>query len=286
MMPAEIRNRYAEDLRSTVKLRSEALVQAFARVPREHFVGKAPWRLLARMPGQMQPQILDTTDPKDLYSDVAVYLDPSKNLTNGNPSTLATWLDALDLSDGMRVFHLGCGAGYYTAILAEVVGPSGHVLAAEVEPALATEARVALSRYSHVDVVEDDGGSLEIGMRDAILVNAGVTHVADVWLNSLTVGGTLIAPITVEFGNTGVGKGLALRVRREASGYSAQFLPAPVMIYSCTSVRTPQMATAFAEAMRTGAFREVRSLRRDQHTPDATCWMHSGSFCLSIRAPA
>jgi len=61
-----------------------------------------------------------------LYQDVAVFLDSSKSLTNGNPSTLAPWLDALDLAEGKSVFHLGCGTGYYTAIIAEVVDHEGR----------------------------------------------------------------------------------------------------------------------------------------------------------------
>src|SRR5579883_2080142 len=73
MVPEEIRKRYAEDIRSTAKIGSETLLQAFACVPREDFVGSAPWTLLAQpVPGQMQPQITKTSDPVDLYKDVAV----------------------------------------------------------------------------------------------------------------------------------------------------------------------------------------------------------------------
>jgi protein-L-isoaspartate(D-aspartate) O-methyltransferase len=39
-----------------------------------------------------------------------------------------------------RVFHLGCGVGYFTAIMAEVVGADGSVIASEVDPALAAAA--------------------------------------------------------------------------------------------------------------------------------------------------
>jgi len=287
MVPDEIRKRYAEDIRSIAKITSEKLLQAFARVPRENFVGKPPWRLLARpAQGEMKPQISDASDPQDLYADVAVFLDQSKSLTNGNPSTLATWIEALDLADGKRVFHLGAGTGYFTAIIAEVVGSAGQVVAAEVEPALAIAARTALARYSNVEVVEGDGASLDTGPRDAILVNAGVTHPTNSWLDNLTLGGTLIAPITMEFGMPRIGKGLALRVRRGVSRYSAKFLPAPVMIYTCTSARDPEVAAAFGQAMMTGDYGAVRSLRRDPHTPESTCWLHSASFCLSTNPVA
>ena len=35
--------------------------------------------------------------------------------------------------------HVGCGVGYYTAVLAEVVGPSGDVLGLEIDRELATD---------------------------------------------------------------------------------------------------------------------------------------------------
>ena len=40
-----IRQYYAEELRAVANL-SEALVRAFAKVPREHFLGPGPWQIL------------------------------------------------------------------------------------------------------------------------------------------------------------------------------------------------------------------------------------------------
>jgi protein-L-isoaspartate(D-aspartate) O-methyltransferase len=225
--------------------------------------------------------VTEVSDPCELYRDVAVYLDSSKSLTNGNPSTLAPWLNALNLSDGKSVFHLGCGTGYYTAIIAEVVGPRGQVTAAEVDPALAAQARKCLARYPNVRVIEGDGGSVDTGRRDAIFINAGVTHPTEQWLESMTIGGTLVLPITVEIGMPYVGKGLVLRMSRLALGYEARFLPMPVMIYSCTSVRDAQIGAAFGQRFMSGSFDSVQSLRRDPHSPESSCWRHSTTFCLS-----
>jgi protein-L-isoaspartate(D-aspartate) O-methyltransferase len=285
MPTAETRERYARQIKTTANIRSESLVRALATVPREEFVGAGPWRTLARpAPGQAQATISDVSDPRELYADVAVYLDQSKTLTNGNPSTLAPWLDALDLAEGMTVFHLGCGAGYYTAVMAEVVGASGRILAAEIDTALASQARSNLSRYPNVQVVEGDGGDLDIGVRDAILVNAGVTHPAGRWLDSLAIGGTLVLPMTVDFGMPHVGKGLAVRILRREFAYEANFLPVPVMIYSCSSVRDPDIAAAFSKQMMAGGtVNAVRSLRRDTHVQEASCWLHSTVFCLSTQ---
>jgi protein-L-isoaspartate(D-aspartate) O-methyltransferase len=157
----------------------------------------------------MQPQISGVTDLSGLYRDVAVFLDAGKMLTNGNPSTLAPWLDALNLARGKRVFHLGCGTGYYTAVIAEVVGPGGHVTAVEVEPGVAEQARANLAHYPHVEVLQGDGGAVDPGVQDAILINAGVTHPTQGWLDGLAESGTLLFPMTLEFGTPNVGKGLA-----------------------------------------------------------------------------
>ncbi len=133
MVSDDIRKRYSEAIQSAAKVTSTAVLEAFARVPREEFVGPGPWKVLSRpTPGQGQAQVAEVSDPAELYRDVAVILDAARNLTNGNPSTLAPWLDALHLSKGKSVFHLGCGTGYYTAVMAEAVGADGQVTAVEI----------------------------------------------------------------------------------------------------------------------------------------------------------
>jgi protein-L-isoaspartate(D-aspartate) O-methyltransferase len=227
------------------------------------------------------PQITDVTDPKDLYQDVAVFLDRSKGLTNGNPSTLAPWLDSLNLAEGKSVFHLRCGTGYYTAVIGETVGRGGSVTATEIDPSLAAQARQSLARYPQVEVVQGDGGAVALGKRDAILINAGVTHPAGQWLENMNVGGTLIAPLTLEVGVPNVGKGLVLCVSRLAAGYTARFVPTPVMIYSCKSTRDSAIASALGQKLMAGTFASVRSLRREPHTTEPSCWLHCAEFCLS-----
>lgn len=282
MVAAETRQRYVDEIRANAGTTTEKLLAAFANVPREEFVGPAPWTTFARRAaGQMQPQIAQVTDPADLYRDIAVLLDPVRNLTNGNPGTLAPWLDALGLSEGNSVFHLGCGTGYYTAIMAEVVGPLGSVTAAEVDVALAGQARENLARYPQVQVVATDGSSVEIGPCDAVLVNAGVTHPAANWVANLNVPGTLVVPLTVEFGKPGIGKGFVLRITRREAGYAARFFAPPVMIYSCTSLRDARAESLLGKSFSSGTLDAVQSLRCDEHDAEATCWLHAPGFCLS-----
>ena len=86
-----------------------------------------------------------------------VAIDPVRFLNNGQLSFLAFLIDALDLQEGEHVVHIGCGTGYYTAILAEIVGSTGRVTAIEIDAELATRARNNLAGLQHVEVVHADG---------------------------------------------------------------------------------------------------------------------------------
>ena len=64
-------------------------------------------------------------------------------------------IDALELGRGARVLHVGCGLGYYTAVMAHCTGPAGRVLAFEADEALAGAARRNLASMSWVEVRAD-----------------------------------------------------------------------------------------------------------------------------------
>jgi SAM-dependent methyltransferase len=71
------------------------------------------------------------------------------------------------LATGDRVLHVGAGLGYYSAILAEIVGRSGEVTAIEIDAGLAEGARANLARaWPQASVVAGDD-SLGPGHRPA-----------------------------------------------------------------------------------------------------------------------
>src|SRR5580658_877546 len=125
----DYRRFYAEEIEQVASLTAPALVEAFARVPREKFLGPPPWQLASAemramaAAGLVQLQYRTTSDPRHVYHNVVVSLDRAKDINNGQPSALASWIAALDLKSGERGYHMGCGVGYYTAIMAEVAGP-------------------------------------------------------------------------------------------------------------------------------------------------------------------
>ena len=64
--------------------------------------------------------------PTAAYHDVIIAYDEKRYLNNGQPSLWAFVFDKLNVVPGDRVLHLGCGMGYYTAVLAELAGPTGR----------------------------------------------------------------------------------------------------------------------------------------------------------------
>jgi protein-L-isoaspartate(D-aspartate) O-methyltransferase len=115
----EARQHYAEELRFTAKLGSRVIVDAFATVPRERFLGPGPWRVLSPM-AMAEYWTTEDADPRHLYHDVLIAIDEERRLNNGQPSLWARMYDQLELSPGAHVVHVGAGTGYYSAILAEL----------------------------------------------------------------------------------------------------------------------------------------------------------------------
>jgi protein-L-isoaspartate(D-aspartate) O-methyltransferase len=284
----ECRRFYAEEIRYAANLSTAALIEAFARVPRENFLGPGPWKIAgADLTGGGAIYIpTEDDDPRRVYHNVAIGLDPSRNLNNGQPGSLAHWIEALNLKEGERVFHLGCGVGYFTAIIAETVGPNGFVVASEVDPNLAVRAQENLRSYSNVSVHAVDGMNLDSGTIDAILINAGVTHPHRPWLEKLQESGRIVLPLTVPMGNTGLGKGVMARIVREPKAddgtprFSAGVLTF-VAIYHCSGGRDAQLEPALGKAFATGALMKMKSARLDQHEPAEGCLLHRDDVCLS-----
>jgi protein-L-isoaspartate(D-aspartate) O-methyltransferase len=217
-----------------------------------------------------------------LYQNALIAIDERRWLNNGHPTTLARFLGFLEIEAGDRVLHVGCGVGYYTAIIAEIAGPHGHVAAVEIDPTLAVRARANLSSYSYVEVLEADGGACDVGPRNVIFVNAGATHPQPLWLRRLAPGGRLLFPLTVCQKSGGIGGGYMLRVARTETGYAARFV-SPVGIFSCEGAREQDAEQRLHRAYNRGEHELVRELRVDPHAADFSCWLHETGWCLSKR---
>jgi protein-L-isoaspartate(D-aspartate) O-methyltransferase len=274
-----LRRGFAEELRTAYGLRHDRLVTALATVPRQHFLPPGPW--LVRGEGDPGAVTTPDDDPRHLYRNVSVAVDTSRQQFNGAPGVVASWIDAVDPRLGDRVLHVGCGPGYYTAILAACVGDSGTVTALEVDDGLAAQARRNLE--SHVNVRVGDGNlhQLSADAYDVALLSAGLSHPPTQLLDAMAPGGRLVVPLTATFPQMGtLGKGLVCRFERSAGSrdFSVQRLSF-VMIYSAVGWRDDRMNDALGRALMRGT--APTRLRREPHAPSPDCWLHGEGFCLA-----
>jgi protein-L-isoaspartate(D-aspartate) O-methyltransferase len=106
-------------------------------------------------------KLTQVDDPRQLYRNVVVVLGKAEDVNNGQPGALGRWLDALELREGDRAYHLGCGVGYYTVIMAEMGGPGGSVVGIDVLHGLAVRSRQNLSGYVNVTVHDGDSATFD-----------------------------------------------------------------------------------------------------------------------------
>lgn len=281
---SDYRRFYAEEIQIAANITSPKLVDALAATPRERFLPPGPWTIRGEADFQAMPRQTPNADPRYVHHNVAVAIDPARALYNGAPGLIVGCIDALKLQPGAHVLHIGAGLGYFTALMADCVGPTGRVVAIEVDDTLAIGARANLAAAPWVDVRCGDGSSGLDGPFDAIFVNAGVTHPLPHWLGALAAGGRMIFPITVAMPDGIIGKGpMVLLTRTDNAGVFTARVHGFVMIYSAIGIRDDSRTGAIAAALAKNPFASVKHARLDPHDADPGCWMHQPGFCLSLK---
>jgi protein-L-isoaspartate(D-aspartate) O-methyltransferase len=84
----ECRRFYAEEVRVVAAVSSPALINAFASVPRESFLGPPPWQFSSGI-SLRAADYRSTSDIRDLYHDVYIALKSERLLNNGHPTIAA-----------------------------------------------------------------------------------------------------------------------------------------------------------------------------------------------------
>jgi len=262
----------------------ERLERAFAAVPREAYLGPGPWKRFRLTDGAY----VDTAsaDPTLLYSDDLFAIAPERKINNGQPSFHAYLLRQAAPRADEHIVHIGAGVGYYSAVMRELVGPSGRLTAIEFEPDIAVRARANLASYANAHVFAGDGSTLAFDDADVIYVNAGATRPAQIWIDRLRDGGRLVLPLTTAlgFGVENLGKAIVyggvFLITREGAAFSARWI-SPAVIYPCAGMRDDASEKALAKAFASGGAERVTRFHCGDDVPAERCWVKAPGWSLS-----
>jgi len=174
----EERRRLVERLVEEGVVRSRAVAEALMRVPREEF---------------LPPQVREYA-----YSDMPLPIGYGQTISA--PHMVAMMCEYAELEEGMYVLEVGTGSGYHAAVIAEIVGPEGHVYSVERIPELAMFAKRNLERTGYgerVTIIIGDGsrGFEPAAPYDAIIVTAAAPSIPRPLVEQLRVGGRLVIPV-------------------------------------------------------------------------------------------
>ncbi|HUV81140.1 MAG TPA: protein-L-isoaspartate O-methyltransferase [Patescibacteria group bacterium] len=122
--------------------------------------------------------------------------------TISQPLVVAFMLELLQPKKGEKILDVGSGSGWTAALLAEIVGRQGKVIAVEIVPELKKIGQENAAKYGFaekgiIEFVCTDGskGYEEEALFDKILASATGTGLPLAWKKQLKIGGRIVAPI-------------------------------------------------------------------------------------------
>jgi protein-L-isoaspartate(D-aspartate) O-methyltransferase len=125
------------------------------------------------------------------YTDAALVLIPGREMLP--PLVQVHLLQGVNLMPGANVLVLAAGTGYLAAVAAELVGPTGQVVAVEDAPELFNHAHTALAAYPNVQVVAGNPalGHAAGAPYDAIIIDTVAAQLPATLTAQLAPGGRL-----------------------------------------------------------------------------------------------
>jgi protein-L-isoaspartate(D-aspartate) O-methyltransferase len=273
---AIVRRAYAKQVMVPYNAAHPRVEAAFAAVRREAFLGPGPWPIAYRHRRGYVPTPSD--DPVYLYQDVFVGIIPERNLNNGQPSGHAMLIARADPRPGEHAVHIGATVGYYTAILAHIVGSGGRVTAIEYDPGLAARLAVNFAGQPNVRALQGDGTKIDFDPADVLYVSAGATRPVDLWLDRLKDGGRLILMLTIDKERQRLGA--FFRIERRGDGFLAKWIFGGD-IFPCEGARDAESERALAAALDKGGWDRVTRLYRRSDLPEDQCWLKGPDWCLA-----
>jgi len=158
-------------------IQSKNVEQAFLTVPREEF-----------LPSSMKK-----------YAYIDSPLDIGKGQTISAPHMVAIMCEELDVNKGQKILEIGTGSGYHAAVVAQLVGTTGHVYTIERFDDLAQHAQEALTHtgITNVTVEVGDGscGLVRYQPYDRIYLTCAAPSIPQPLLDQLNDPGKILIPI-------------------------------------------------------------------------------------------
>ncbi len=158
------------------------ILKAIGRIPREQFVG------------------LDSIEAST--RDEAIALDDLGLASVSAMHAYASAYRLLEVDRDDRVLDMGAGTGYGAAILKELVGPQGDVLAMEVDPILVQQARRNLRSVGvsclELDALAPKTWTFPSEMFRKVAAGFALDGLPSAWLDAFRPGTTIVAPVCHE----------------------------------------------------------------------------------------
>jgi len=138
---------------------------------------------------------------KDL-AEVDEAMSIGQGQTISQPLVVAFMLELLGPKEGEKILDVGSGSGWTSALLSEIVGEKGKVIAVELVPELKEFGEKNAAKYNFaekgiVEFVCCDGskGYEKEAPFDKILASASARRLPEAWKKQLKVGGRIVTPI-------------------------------------------------------------------------------------------
>ncbi len=124
------------------------------------------------------------------------------NQTISQPLVVAFMLELLAPEEGEKILDVGSGSGWTSALLGEIVGERGKVIAIELVPELKefgekNAAKYGFVKEGRVEFICADGskGYPKEAPFDKILASAAAGKLPQAWQEQLKIGGRIVLPI-------------------------------------------------------------------------------------------
>ena len=161
-------------------LKTPKIIEAFQKVKRKDFLPE---------------------DLKDLAElNEALPIDYGQTISQ--PLVVAFIIEELQPQKGEKILDVGSGSGWTTALLAEIVGEQGKVIAMEIVPPLVEFGKKNVEKYNFikkgiVEFILGDGskGYEKEAPYDKILASASAIKIPQAWKEQIKIGGKIVAPV-------------------------------------------------------------------------------------------